>query len=110
MRFAPDVRIEFFDVALGAVLRWVTLWSCRTGIDVIVIRVNDGCSEPGPDLGHTFDLTVDIQTLGHKRMDLDSLASALRVVLVPQFAVTSDTDHVHVEWDMHRGPYARGRP
>jgi hypothetical protein len=104
LRFKPDVRIGYFSARLGDVLERASQWSLRHQVDVEINSVNDGPGVHLPTSLHYSDLALDLDTAGDKAADLERLAEHLRVWLDPQYDVVYEGDHVHVEWDAHRGP------
>jgi hypothetical protein len=104
IQFKPEVRIARFTSRLATVLEHAAAWSLISRVGVEVNSVNDG---PGVHMAtslHYFDLAVDLDTVGDKAGDLQQLAEYMRRWLDPQYDVVFENNHVHVEWDAHRGP------
>lgn len=104
LRFKPDVRIVYFTEQLDLMLRVATLWSCRTRIEVEVNSIDDPARDRADTTLHGKSLACDFDTVGDTEADTRALADYFRVMLPPQFDVVWEGDHVHVEWDVRRGP------
>lgn len=104
VRFKPEVRIGYLTEPLVTMLQAAALWSYRARVEVEINSINDGIDVHMNQSLHAFDLAIDFDTVGDKQTDLLSLADYLRRALHPQFDVVWEGDHVHVEWDAHRGP------
>lgn len=100
LRFKPEVRIGYFDERLGAVLHYASVWSLRTGVDVEVNSAND--STHSAKSLHPVELGWDLDTAGDELDDLAALARFLACHLPAGYEVIRESDHVHVEFDMHR--------
>lgn len=107
MRFKPEVRFNWIDERLLVPLQAACLWSLRSRVDIEVNSMNDGPGVHMPTSLHYFDLAIDFDTVGDKPADTQALAESLRVQLPPQYDVLFEGDHVHVEWDAHRGPLVK---
>ena len=107
VRFKAEVRFRFLTAQLADVLEAAARWSCVTTIDVEVNSINDSHAAHAPASLHTFDLAVDLDTVGDRTADLKSLFVFLARVLPPQFDVVFEGDHVHVEYDTRRGEIIR---
>lgn len=108
LRFRADVRIEFLNHHLAAVFAAACVWSLRARVDVEVNSVNDGAAVHMPGSLHSFDLALDLDTIGDRPADIRRLAEYLRRHLDPGFDVVLESDHVHVEYDARRPPLAKG--
>lgn len=100
LRFKPEVRIGYFDERAGLVLHYASVWSLRTAIDVEVNSAND--STHGASSLHPSDLAWDLDTKGDLGSHLKMLARFLASHLPAGYEVVLESDHVHVEFDMHR--------
>ena len=103
IQFKAEVRIGRFTERIADVLLHAGAWSLLSRVGVEVNSVNDG---PGVHMAtslHYFDLAIDRDTVGDKSTDLEQLAEYLRRWLDPQYDVVYENNHVHVEWDAHRG-------
>lgn len=107
LRFKPEVRIVDLSARIAGVLELAALWSLRTRVDVEVNSIDDGAFGRLQNTLHGFSLAVDLDTVGDKQDDLEELAEYLRRTLDPQYDVVWEGDHIHVEWDVHRGPLMR---
>jgi len=104
IRFKPDVRIGYLTMQLFTVLHMAAVWSFRARVDVDVNSIEDGAGVHMSGSLHGYGLAIDLDTVGDKPADLESLAAFARVWLDPQFDVVYEGDHLHVEWDAHRPP------
>jgi hypothetical protein len=104
LRFKSDVRVGYFDPRVFVVLHAASLWSLRRVVDVEINSINDPAPGRVPGSLHAYDLALDLDTVGDHPSDLAELVAYLRRVLDPQYDVVPEGDHVHVEWDAHRGP------
>jgi hypothetical protein len=107
IQFKAEVRIGRFTERLADVLLHAAAWSLVSRVGVEVNSINDG---PGVHMAtslHYFDLAIDLDTVGDKSSDLEQLAEYLRRWLDPQYDVLFEGNHVHVEWDAHRGPLTK---
>lgn len=100
LRFKPEVRIGYFDERAGLVLHYASVFSLRSGIDLEVNSAND--SAHGASSLHPTDLAWDLDTVGDKPEDLVKLGRFLASHLPAGYDVVRESDHVHVEFDMHR--------
>lgn len=104
IHFKPEVEIHWFSWQLFEVLLNASMWTNRTGINAHVSSVDDG-SHPG-SAGNTTDhglsLAVDINVDSLKPADLENLYQYLRKLMPRDFDVIAETDHVHIQWDIHR--------
>jgi hypothetical protein len=107
IRFRPEVRIVYLTEQLSQVFLIAALWSLRTRVDVEISSVDDGPAVHQDGTLHGYSLAVDLDTVGDKQLDADELAGYLRIALDPQYDIVWEGDHVHVEWDVHRGPLMR---
>lgn len=107
LQFKPEVRITYLTPQLANVLQLATLWSLRTRIGVEVNSIDDGQNVHMQTTLHGYSLAVDLDTVGDKQPDTEELAEYMRRVLDPQYDIVWEGDHVHVEWDAHRGPLMR---
>ena len=107
LRFKPDVRVKYFSAQLDEVLRAATLWSLLERVDVEVNSIDDG---PGVHMDgslHGWSLAIDLDTVGDVPAQTFGLGDYLRRVLPAGYDIVWEGDHVHVEWDPHRGPLRR---
>lgn len=109
LQFKPEVRIVSLTPQLVAVLELAALWSLRTRVGVEINSIDDGAAGRVGDTLHGLSLAVDVDTVGDKQQDIDELAEFLRRTLPPQYDVVWEKDHVHVEYDVHRGPISARR-
>lgn len=107
LKFKTAVRIRLVTPQLAEMLAAAALWSEQTRIDVEVNSINDGDSIHQRDSLHSYDLAIDLDTVGDNRSELELLWKFLRRVMPPQYDVVWESDHVHVEWDARRGPAPR---
>lgn len=107
LRFKPEVRISRLHDRLAVVLETACVWSLRSRVDVEINSIEDGAAIHMPTSLHAFGLAIDIDTVGDKPADLQSLAEFMRVWLEPIYDVVFEGDHLHVEWDAHRAPLRR---
>lgn len=104
LRFKPEVRIGAFNPHLAELLTIASTWSNLHDVDVQINSINDAAPGRVADSLHPFDLAMDIEPLGNTQADRQSLAEFFRRWCGPDFDIVFETSHVHVEWDMHRGP------
>lgn len=104
LRFKPEVRIGMFNPHLAELLTIATTWSAQHKVDVQVNSIADAAPGRVADSLHPFDLAIDIEPLGNTPADRQSLAEFFRRWAGDHFDVVFESSHVHVEWDMHRGP------
>lgn len=102
LRFKPEVRIGDFDERLYVVLRECCQWSYRKNIDVEINSIEDGAGVHMATSLHQFGLAVDIDTVGDKPADTQSIAEWMRRRLPAGYDVVFESNHVHVEYDPHR--------
>jgi hypothetical protein len=107
LRFKPEVRIVHFTAQLHEVLALATLWSLIVRVDVEVNSIDDGAPIHMSGSLHGKSLAVDLDTVGDKPADTAALGERMRVSLPPQYDVVFEGDHVHIEWDAHRGPLVK---
>lgn len=107
LRFKPDVRVGYFDERIADVLRESSLWSYRTRVDIEVNSIEDGAAVHMAGSLHGVGLALDLDTVGDRQSDTEALADWLRRRLPPQYDVLFEANHVHVEWDAHRGPLVK---
>ena len=103
LRFKPEVRIRVHTAQLAGALYHASMWAVQSGVEVEVNSINDGDAIHQKDSLHSYDLAVDLDTVGDRSDDLAQLWRYLRRVLDPQYDVVHEGDHVHVEWDARRG-------
>jgi hypothetical protein len=103
LQFKPEVRIVDGAEPLWPVLRECCIWSLRTGVGVEVNSIDDGVAVHMATSLHSFDLALDVDTLGDNATETAALGAWLARRLHPQYDVVLEGDHVHVEWDAHRG-------
>jgi hypothetical protein len=104
LRFKPEVRIRVFRAELAGALLEASLWSLLERIDVDVNAVDE---TPGIHMAgtlHGSSLAIDLDTVGDKAPDTQSLGEYLRRALPTGYDVLFEGDHVHVEYDTHRPP------
>lgn len=106
LRFKPEVRIRYLDPRLVEPLAAACLWSARSAIDVEINSIEDGPDVHVATSLHPFGLAIDFDTVGDRAADLTALGEWFRRHLPAQYDVLLESDHVHVEWDVHRGPLA----
>ena len=104
LQFKPEVRISRFTARIGDVIEHAAAWSLLSRVGVEVNSINDGRGVHASSSLHYQDLAIDLDTIGDQKSDLDALTTYLRRWLHPQYDVVFEGDHVHVEWDAHRGP------
>ncbi len=104
----PEVRCRRFTSRLGNILEDAAAWSLQNGVDVRITSINDPAPTRVNNTLHAFDLAVDLNPVTEKAADQLSLANYLRVWLEPGYDVVLETDHVHVEYDVHRPALGRG--
>lgn len=107
LRFKPEVRVKVLRPELAAVIGEASLWSLLERVDVEVNAIDETPSIHMAGTLHGFSLAVDLDTVGDKAVDTQSLAEHLRRALPPGYDVLLEADHVHVEYDMHRPPLRR---
>ena len=110
LRFKPEVRIVYHTEQLAHVFLVASLWSLRSRVDVQVNSVDDGAGAHLLNSLHGCSLAVDLDIVNDRQLDLEELAEYLRRTLDPQFDIVWEGDHVHVEWDAHRGPLMKRPP
>lgn len=104
LRFKPEVRIGVVNPHLVEMLTLASLWSAQHGTDVQVNSICDPAPGRVANSLHPFDLAIDIEPIGNATTDRQALAEYFRRHAGPDFDVVFESSHVHVEWDMHRGP------
>jgi hypothetical protein len=104
IQFKTEVRVGRFTARVGDVLEAAGAWSLLSRVGVEVNSINDGPGVHAKESLHYADLAIDLDTVGDKPSDLEALAEYLRRWLDPQYDVVYEANHVHVEWDAHRGP------
>jgi hypothetical protein len=107
VQFKPEVRFTYLTPQLVTVLQLAALWSLRTRVGVEVNSIDDGPNIHMQTSLHGYSLAIDLDTVGDKMPDTQELAEFLRRTLDPQYDLVWEGDHVHVEWDVHRGPLLR---
>lgn len=100
LRFAPEVRIGFFDERAGLVLHFASVWSLGEQIDVSVSAETG--STPGAGLLHPAGLAWDLDVITDTPDAVKRLARYLASRLPAGYDVALEYDHVHVEFDMRR--------
>lgn len=93
-----------FNPHLAELLTLATTWSAMHKVDVQINSIADPAPGRVPDSLHPFDLAIDIEPLGNTQADRQSLAEFFRCWCGDHYDIVFETSHVHVEWDMHRGP------
>ena len=105
IRFKSEVRIGYFSAhSLGQILECASVWSFKARVDVEINSINDGVGVHMLGSLHGLDLAMDLDTVGDKPADTQALAEYLRRWLPPDYDVLFEANHVHVEYDPHRGP------
>jgi hypothetical protein len=104
LRFAPEVRIRLFTVAIGEVLEAAAEWSLIARADVEITAIAAGPGVASVDSLHAYDLAVDLIPVGDKPADRAALGEWLRRRLAPPFDVAFEGTRVHVALDVHRPP------
>lgn len=107
IRFKPEVRIVYMTEQIADVLRLAALWSLRSRVDVEVNSIDDGQGVHIATTLHGCSLAIDLDTVGDKAPETQQLAEWLRRTCEPQYDIVWEGNHVHVEWDVHRGPLLR---
>jgi hypothetical protein len=100
LQFQPTVRVQYFSHALAEILTVASLWGLQHQKTVVVYSINDLTHNPGSL--HPYDLAVDLDVLGNVQTDLNSLYAFLRVHMRENYDVVFESNHVHVEYDLHR--------
>ena len=76
------------------------MWSSRAGIGLHISSIDDGPHCATTD--HGLSLAVDMNVDTMKLEDREALYQYLRKVMPRDFDVICESDHVHVQWDIHR--------
>jgi hypothetical protein len=100
LSFKSTVRIVHFTEQLALVLRYAANWAAITKVGVEVNAIDD--SEHTASTLHGWSLAIDLDTAGDVIADLERLHGYLARHLPVPFEVLLETDHIHVEWDVHR--------
>jgi hypothetical protein len=104
IHFKPEVQIGFFRTQLLCMLLNASMFSNRTGINLHVSSIDDG-THPGSATNttdHGLSLAMDLNVDSGKAEDREALYQYLRKVMPRDYDVIAETDHVHVQWDIHR--------
>lgn len=100
LRFEANVRIYWFSADLLPILLNASMWSNKTAIGVVVNSIDDG--KHGKNTRHGLSNTVDLDTEGDKPADLENLFKYMVATMPDGYDVIHETDHLHVERDVHR--------
>lgn len=106
LSFKAEVRIVDLSDPLVALLRAAAVWSLRSGVRVEVNSIDDGPGIHKPGTLHGWSLAADLDTDGDRIADTRALGGYLQRVLPAPWDVVIEDDHIHAEWDMHRGALA----
>lgn len=104
IHFKQEVEIRSFSYALMPIFINASMWSDRTGISVHISSIDDG-AHPGSTTNttdHGLSLAVDMNVDTLKPADLENLYQYLRKTMPRDYDVIAETDHVHIQWDVHR--------
>jgi hypothetical protein len=97
----PYVKIARFDYRTWMLLELANDWSYMNKEIVDINAIDNGTH--GANSFHGFSLAWDLDVDGDHATDLTKLADYLRMKLPPPYEVIVESDHVHVEWDTHKG-------
>lgn len=104
LRFKSEVRLSYLHPQLVDVLRLLTLWSALRAVDVQVNSIDDPAPGRVPGTLHGLGLAIDFESVGNTPADRTSLGEFLRRHLADAYDLVLKESHLHVEWDVHRGP------
>lgn len=97
----PYVKIDVFTNRTSILLETANYWSYLNNKIVDINAIDNG--EHIATTFHGMSLAWDLDVDGDQHQDLVSLAAYLRIHLQPPYEVIIETDHIHVEWDTHKG-------
>jgi hypothetical protein len=97
----PYVKIMLFNSPTIQLFELLDKWSLISKKNVIINAIDNGTH--GPNTLHGLSLAWDLGIEGHQLMDFQLLGGFLKVRLPLPYEIVIESDHVHVEWDTHRG-------
>ena len=100
IRFAPTVRVKFFNRQIAEVLELASQWALLALVDVDINSIDD--SRHGSATLHGHSLAVDLDPVTDRPDHTRDLALFLMRRLPAPWQVVLEHDHVHVEWDTGR--------
>lgn len=109
IRFAPGVRVAYFQSAILEILQAASVWSLLADVDVEILALHDGTDVHLATSLHGYDLAVDLTTIDKADSYLASLHLYLWRVLPAKYEAIVEGGHVHVEFDARRRPRGASR-
>jgi hypothetical protein len=97
----PYVKIAVFDYRTYQLFETADRWSVIYEKVVDINAVDNG--KHSATTLHGFSLAWDLDVDKDIKADLVSLAEYLKMRLPPPYEIVIEADHVHVEWDTHKG-------
>jgi hypothetical protein len=100
IRFKPEVFIKTWTPFLECALLNISMWSNKAQIGVHISSIDDGTH--GTTTLHGWSLAIDFNVDTMKQEDREAMYQYLRRHMPQYVDVICESDHVHMEWDIHR--------